>query len=327
MNESLGQKSRDYRNYFKLGLIGMAVTSLEKEWVEVDDKLCEIFGYTREQLNNLTWPEITHPEDLNDDVAEFERVLSGETDGYSMDKRFIHRNGDVIYASISVNCIRKDDGGIDHFVAFVHDISDRKKYELELRRMNAELEELVAHRTRELEEANRQLKIESETDHVTKLPNRRFYERRLNENIATALRNRTTLSLLIVDIDDFKAYNDKYGHDSGDHALQNVARAVESSVSRATDLVCRFGGEEFVVLLPSTPASDAVKIAERILSNVQVLGLRHEDSAGGLLTVSIGIQSMPSETLNKLELFKNADKALYEAKGRGKNCYSLFSTD
>lgn len=325
MSSSSYSKSRDYHNYFNLGLIGMAVTSPEKGWVEVNDKLCEIFGYPKEELIKLTWTEITHPDDIDADVAQFNRVLAGEIDGYSMDKRFVRKDGTLVYASISANCIRKDDGSVDHFVAFVHDISDRKKYEQELQKMNADLELLVAERTRELEEANRKLKLESETDFVTKLPNRRVYERRLDENVASARRDRTQLSLLLIDIDDFKAFNDHYGHDGGDQALKDVARSIESSLPRTTDLAARFGGEEFVVLLPSTDADGALNIAERIRANIQALNVAHVDSLAGVLTVSIGIESMPSETLDKALLFKHADRALYSAKDRGKNCCYLFA--
>jgi PAS domain S-box-containing protein len=146
-----------YHNYFNLGLIGMAVTSLEKGWVDVNEKLCEILGYPRKELIELSWAEITYPDDLEADVAEFERVLSGEIEGYTMDKRFFRKDGVVIYASISANCIRKDDGSIDHFVAFVQDITDRKSIEIKLNQLNAKLESLVVNRTKELEEANKQI--------------------------------------------------------------------------------------------------------------------------------------------------------------------------
>jgi len=194
-----------YHNYFSLGLIGMAVTSIEKGWIDVNDKLCEILGYTRDELMNLSWADITYPDDLEADVAEFERVLAGEIEGYSMDKRFQRKNGIVIYASISANCIRKEDGSIDHFVAFVQDITDRKSAELKLHQLNTELESLVIKRTKELEELNKQLRISCDTDFLTKLSNRCFYERRLGENISTAKRNNTSLSLLMIDIDNFKS--------------------------------------------------------------------------------------------------------------------------
>ena len=295
----------------------MAVTSLEKGWVDVNEKLCEILVYPREELIKLSWAEITYPDDLKADEVEFERVLAGEIEGYSMDKRFVCKDGIVIYASISVNCIRNKDGSIDHFVAFVQDITDRKSAEIQIHKLNTELESLVAIRTKELEEANRQLKISSDTDFVTKLTNRRFYERRLGENIATAKRNNTPLSLLMIDIDDFKAYNDNYGHDNGDITLRKVAGSIRDSLNRDTDLASRFGGEEFVVLLPSTDSESAFIIAERIRTNIEALGIEHTQS--NVVTVSIGVESMKADKLNRLDLFKHADISLYRAKDKGKN--------
>jgi diguanylate cyclase (GGDEF)-like protein/PAS domain S-box-containing protein len=309
-----------YENYFKLGLIGMAVTSLEKGWVEVNDKLCEILGYPREELIELSWAEITHPEDLEVDVAEFNRVLAGEIEGYSMDKRFIRKDGEVIFANISANCIRRDDGSIDHFVAFVQDITDRKATEIKLQQLNTKLELLVANRTKELEEANKLLAIKSDTDFLTKLSNRRFYERRLDDNISAARRNETYLALLMLDIDDFKSYNDNYGHDLGDKALQQVADTIQSSLQRDSDLVSRYGGEEFVVLLPSTDVNGALAIAEIIRTNIEALGIKHSQTDAGIVTVSIGVEAMKADKLNKIDLFKRSDIALYVAKENGKNC-------
>lgn len=327
MGEKLQLDSLHFENYFDLGLIGMAVTSPDKGWIKVNNKLCEIFGYPREELVQLTWAELTHPDDLAADVAQFNRVLAGEIEGYSMDKRFIRKDGNVIYASISANCIRLEDGTIDHFVAFVEDITKRKTSELKLQKLNAELEQLVAERTKELEEAIQNLQVQSETDYLTNLPNRRFYERRVKENIATAKRNRTHLSLLLVDIDDYKAYNDKYGHDKGDEVLQSVAASIKGSLQRDTDLVSRFGGEEFVVLLPSTNSAGALDIAERIRANIEALGLEHALSGTGKLTVSIGVESMASAILNRKDLFKHADIALYKAKDDNKNCSRLYVPD
>lgn len=316
---------KQYHNYFNLGLIGMAVTSLEKGWVDVNEKLCEILGYPREELIELSWAEITYPDDLKADEREFERVLSGEIEGYTMDKRFIRKDGIIIYASISANCIRRDNGSIDHFVAFVQDVTDRKSAEIKLHQLNEELESLVVNRTKELEEANKQLRISCDTDFLTKLSNRSFYERRLGENISTAKRNDTCLSLLMIDIDNFKAYNDNYGHDCGDITLRNVATSINKSLKRDTDLVSRFGGEEFVVLLPSSDAENALSIAERIRMNIEALGIKHTQSGAGVVTVSIGIESMKADTLNRIDLFKHSDIALYCAKNIGKNCSYLYT--
>lgn len=122
-----------FRSYFELPLVGIAITSPEMGWLEVNQRLCDLFGYPREELVTLTWTDITHPDDLARDVAEFERVLCGETDGYALDKRFIRKNGMVMYASIAVRCVRKSDGSPDYFVALVQDIDARKRSEDELR--------------------------------------------------------------------------------------------------------------------------------------------------------------------------------------------------
>ena len=147
------------RLFYDMPFIGMAITSPKtKRWVKFNDRLCEILGYSREELPQITWTEITHPDDLELDVAEFERVMRGETEGYVMDKRFIRKDGCVIDASIDVKCIRRKDRTIDFFVATVQDISDRKLAEAKqkqaekaLQELNEQLESRVRQRTLELQ--------------------------------------------------------------------------------------------------------------------------------------------------------------------------------
>lgn len=141
VEETLQASEERFRRYFELGLIGMAVTSLEKGWVHVNDRLCEILGYSRDELNALTWTEITHPDDLAIDVAQFDRVLSGESDGYSLEKRFIRKDAEVIDASIAVKCVRDAEGEIDYFLALVQDITDRKRAEMDMRLAKESAEE------------------------------------------------------------------------------------------------------------------------------------------------------------------------------------------
>jgi PAS domain S-box-containing protein len=146
------------RFFYDLPFIGMAITSPQtKRWVKFNDRLCEILGYSREELSQITWTEITHPDDLELDVAELERVMRGETEGYVMDKRFISKDGSIIDAAIDVKCIRKEDCTIDFFVATVQDISDRKlaeakqkQSELAIKKLNEELERQIEQRTADL---------------------------------------------------------------------------------------------------------------------------------------------------------------------------------
>ncbi len=127
--EALQEKEYRFRRYFDLGLIGMATTSLGKKWVEFNDTLSNMFGYSREDFAKLTWTELTHSEDLPLDLVQFNRVIAGEIDGYTIQKRFIHRDGTIIFAMNSVNALRKADGSVDYFVALIHDITERKRME------------------------------------------------------------------------------------------------------------------------------------------------------------------------------------------------------
>jgi PAS domain S-box-containing protein len=131
--EALRQSEERFRNYFDLGLIGAAVTSPTKGWVEINDEICRILGYERSELLRMSWADLTHPDDLAADVAQFNRVLAGEIAGYSMDKRFIRKDGQVIDATISGKCLRRADGSVDYFVVLLQDITERKRSEQVLR--------------------------------------------------------------------------------------------------------------------------------------------------------------------------------------------------
>jgi PAS domain S-box-containing protein len=146
-----------FRHYFEFGLIGMAITSPSKGCLEVNDKVCEILGYERGELLQMTWAQITHPDDLAADVASFNQVLAGKIDAYAIDKRFIRKDGQVIDATISVRCLRLTDGSVDHFVALLQDITERKRAEEALRRAHEQSEQRVVERTQQLTARNAEL--------------------------------------------------------------------------------------------------------------------------------------------------------------------------
>ena len=126
--ETLRISEQRFRGYFDLGLVGLAITSPEKGWLDVNDYLCDLLGYAREELLNMTWAQLTHPEDLEADVARFNRLLAREIDGYTMDKRFIHRDGGIVHTLLSVRSVCQPDGTVDHLVAMLLDISERKRH-------------------------------------------------------------------------------------------------------------------------------------------------------------------------------------------------------
>ena len=199
---------------------------------------------------------------------------------------------------------------------------------LQQRRMRArleeqarELEEMVASRTQELTAANVRLEQLSHQDSLTGIPNRRSFQRRFDTEWQRALRHQMPLSIGMLDVDYFKAYNDHYGHPAGDHCLEQIAAVLEASLGRSGDLVARYGGEEFVVLLPGLPAEGLGPIGEKLRSSVSALGLPHaQGGPEGIVTVSLGLATaVPQEGSTPKELLAVADALLYQAKSEGRN--------
>lgn len=166
------------------------------------------------------------------------------------------------------------------------------------------------------------LEKESVTDPLTRVHNRRYLDQRLGMEIARARRSRSPLSILLLDIDYFKELNDRYGHPAGDQVLDQVAQVISSSV-RATDVVGRYGGEEFLILAPNTPLSDAVLLAERIREAIAARRFSTVDMKGQLqeicVTASIGVAALERTMHEAQQLIRTADQRLYQAKGQGRN--------
>jgi diguanylate cyclase (GGDEF)-like protein len=157
-------------------------------------------------------------------------------------------------------------------------------------------------------------------DGLTGVPNRRYYEEKLEEEWRRAIRHNHPLSLLMIDIDYFKRYNDALGHQQGDTCLQDIARALRATLRRPDDVIARYGGEEFVVLLPFTPLAGCITIAEQLLHAVRSLKRVHPNSPHEIVTVSIGCASVnPSRDSDPSILVQEADLALYFAKQHGRN--------
>ncbi|WP_053078590.1 sensor domain-containing diguanylate cyclase [Methylobacterium tarhaniae] len=169
----------------------------------------------------------------------------------------------------------------------------------------------------------------SRTDALTGLPNRRAFEEAFGRAFAEASRRGGPVTLLAVDADHFKRYNDRYGHAVGDRVLQGLARALSDAARRPSDLVARVGGEEFAILLPGADAEGAAHVAERVHEAVAGLVVETEGESVGRITVSIGLAlGLPRQSGTLADLFGLADAALYEAKATGRNrtCYALMDT-
>lgn len=178
-----------------------------------------------------------------------------------------------------------------------------------------------------LKKAYKVIERQSVFDALTEIPNRRSYTERILTEFKCSQRNQQPLSIIMCDVDNFKAYNDTYGHGSGDICLKKVAQTIKTSLERPSDFCARYGGEEFIVLLPNTHLDGAVHVAERIRSNIVNMGIPHKTSLPQqIVTLSLGVTTSEETTLvTDDDLVKHADVALYKAKEQGRNQVQIFS--
>jgi len=209
-------------------------------------------------------------------------------------------------------------------------IGSALKLKQEMDRRKAREQELLEI-TRELEKAIQKLNELSSMDGLTGVANRRRFEEYMESEWARGIRSVKPLSVIMVDIDFFKAYNDTYGHLAGDECLKAVAMGLKEMLKRPGDLICRYGGEEFAVILPETPKNGAVFLAEAMRAHVEVMGIPHQKSPiSRFVTISLGVASaIPDRYSSPKELIAAADNALYSAKRQGRNrvCTARHRTD
>jgi diguanylate cyclase (GGDEF)-like protein len=196
----------------------------------------------------------------------------------------------------------------------------------ELEDYNRTLEMKVAERTAALEAANLELHRIATLDGLTLVANRRRFDDYWLEQWQLHCQQRLPLSLLLIDVDYFKNYNDYYGHLAGDKCLYEIANAVQAVLQRPSDLVARYGGEEFAVILPNTPLEGAVRVAQTVMAKVKSLQLPHVNSlTSDQVTISVGVgQVHPHPDVSPQTPIAITDKALYQAKRSGRNCYSIY---
>jgi diguanylate cyclase (GGDEF)-like protein len=172
-----------------------------------------------------------------------------------------------------------------------------------------------------------EVKFQAHTDSLTRLWNHGYFQNALAEFLKKAQEHNLVITLAMIDLDNFKTYNDILGHQKGDVALREIASVLKRSM-RAEDLVCRYGGEEFAIIMPNIVKSGALNIIERLRYAVENAFQRiHKEDATPVLTISAGIASFPSDARDKEELIRKADEALYKSKSMGKNKTTLFSED
>lgn len=223
----------------------------------------------------------------------------------------------------------QDDKRVNALVSMIDTLYQTlSEQNLELVHANTNLEGHVALRTQELSRANEELRCAnqrleafSRTDGLLQIANRAYFDDRMRVECADAFRRKVPMSLIMIDVDYFKRYNDHYGHLEGDKCLKRIAQTIRRALLRTTDLVARYGGEELAVILPDTDASGARIVAERILQEIQMLAIPHaRSSINRHVTISLGlISAIPPERDAPASLIAQADSALYKAKEAGRN--------
>lgn len=249
------------------------------------------------------WADRIHEED-RERVFNFCVSQSKAGVDHEADYRALTRDGQYVWIRDVVHVVRKPDGEVDSLIGFMFDITERKATEDKLLRLQRELEEL------------------SFKDGLTGVANRRMFDSVLEKEWRHALRHRQPLSLILLDVDDFKQYNDHYGHLQGDECLRRLARTIARAPLRPRDFFGRFGGEEFVLILPETDAQAARKVAQRCRELLAEQRIPHAKSrVDDFLTISMGIHTLvPTPDDNPADFIRSVDARLYQAKRAGRNC-------
>jgi diguanylate cyclase (GGDEF)-like protein/PAS domain S-box-containing protein len=290
-----------FRRAFDEAPIGMAMLDLDLRFVQVNEALCEITGYSREQLEATTSEAITHPDDLGEQEREIAAVLAGEAAGYQSEKRFVHAGRNPVWVAVQITLLRDADAHPLRFLAQIQDITDRRHSE----------ERLV---------------YLADHDPLTGSLNRRSFEHALEAHHLRKARYGGRGAVIMLDLDHFKFINDTLGHHAGDEAISRAARVLESRL-RETDVLARLDGDEFAVLLPNADSAQARVLAEDLLAALRAEKVELGSHARPL-AASAGISMFESaEELSSEDVLVNADLAMCDAKDAGRDRAELYPGD
>lgn len=290
--KELRHSVRLFKGIFNNAAAGIALLDKDGYYKHVNATLCRLVGYSEEELKLMKFHDITFSLDLERSVRMCEGIWTGLYPWVSCEKRYICKNGDILWTEINMSAIHGEDQEITDVIVVVLDITARKKMEQEL-----------------IKQAN--------TDFLTGVDNRLAFMHKAQEEFNRAKRYPSAFSLLLLDIDNFKSVNDVHGHLVGDRVLQEVVTAFRT-VLRDTDILARIGGEEFAIILIETDRKSALQVALRIQQRVKDLIIEVGEKQIRV-TVSIGISLRKEGDKDLDEIFKRADDALYKAKNSGKN--------
>ena len=259
-------------------------------------------GWHPRETMERGFAEVAHPDDLSKVKTAAEKLRHGAESGM-VEFRTARRSGGYVWVEASLRMISdRGRSGLSGILLIARDISERKRTEEALQHAYREVEKLAV------------------VDQLTGLANRRRFDECLTNEWRRGLRDRTPLSMILIDVDLFKLYNDTYGHLRGDSCLRQIAESAMDVITRPGDLVARFGGEEFAIILPNTDKQGAALIAKEICAALHHRSLAHESSPFGVVTISAGCATIvPQLGTRGSDLIEIADATMYQAKRQGRN--------
>ena len=270
----------------------------------------DVFGHEPEALIGKKTGDATHPEDAERFRRALAALAEGRLERYTAISRRRHRDGRWIWVETKYRAlIDPSTGETNQIVAMGRDITERRAVE------------------EQLADAYRRLEILAGQDGLTGLANRRSFDERLAKEFRLTQRRRAPLGLAMIDVDQFKAFNDRYGHPAGDECLKQIAGAIRDALDCHSGLAARLGGEEFAVIAPNVGEKGAAELGERICEAIRKLAIPHPGSSWRYVTASVGAASATRAHLGygATALIADADQALYAAKALGRNRVERFS--
>jgi diguanylate cyclase (GGDEF)-like protein/PAS domain S-box-containing protein len=288
ISKALRESEEHFRNAFDYGPIGMALVSPQGSWLRVNRSLCDLMGYNETELLASNFKDLTHRDDLDNDLANLYRLIQGETPTCQVEKRYVHQSGTIVWALNNVSLVREDDGTPVHFIFQIQDITERKRFEAALQNLSL-------------------------IDELTGLYNRRGFMAVTAQHLAAIRRNKKVPVILYADLDGLKKINDSLGHQAGDSAIIQAAEILKDTF-RTSDIVARLGGDEFVVLAAIDKDESAESLAERL--QLQFDLFNDQSNAPYKLSISVGVMHFDVDEDSIEEVTARADRNMYEDKRR-----------